>query len=169
MRSQLILLVIAAAAFAIPLSDDQTVETGDSQVGDGNDVPGSSETNNNGGTSIASDELGSVADNPSDSKPPSIFEPFGSQPLGSEDRFGTQPLGSEERFGTQPLGSEPSSGPQTPDNVHTSILPPALSERGKWDCSKTNQKPFCCNGRSLGAGVRTGCDHCTPPFLTNHN
>ena len=164
MHSQLFLLAIASAAFAIPLFDDPTVGTENEVVnGFDNDVPGSSEINDNDGTSIGSDELGFVADKISHPNSPSSFEPFGSEPLGS------QPWGSKERFGTQSQGSEPSSRPQSPDNAHMSIVPTFPKEQGRWECPNKNQKPFCCSGRSLGAGVRAGCDECTQPFPTTHN
>lgn len=161
MRSRLVLLAYASTAFAVPLSNDPTGGTGNVKFVDDYEIDGVAEsigTQYNDVPSTTNDELSPIAGNPPDSMPSSSFQPFGSE------SFGSKPWGSDDRFGTQPLGSKSPGSLQTPDKAHTSTVgPPSLNEEGKWKCPE-KQSPFCCNGRSLGSGVRTGCSACTSPL-----
>lgn len=91
--------------------------------------------------------------------PKNNFKPFGDQP------FGDQPFG-DQPFGVWPWDSgkpDPPTSPTDPIN-----LPPQDSgDEGiyapptkPWGCPPDRPIPLCCDGKSYGDDVQTGCSSC---------
>ena len=85
--------------------------------------------------------------------PKNNFKPFGDQP------FGDQPFG-DQPFGAWPWDSEeldPINLPPAQDSGDPGIYAPPTKP---WGCPPDRPIPLCCDGKSYGGDVETGCSAC---------
>lgn len=85
--------------------------------------------------------------------PKNNFKPFGDQPFGDQP-FGDQPLG------VWPWGSEepdPINLPAPQGSGDPGIYAPPTEP---WYCPPDRPIPLCCDGKSYGEDVETGCSAC---------
>lgn len=80
--------------------------------------------------------------------PKNNFKPFGDQP------FGDQPFG-DQPHGVWPWGSEEPPAPQ--GSGDPGIYAPPTKP---WYCPPDRPIPLCCDGKSYGEDVETGCSAC---------
>lgn len=90
--------------------------------------------------------------------PKNNFKPFGDQPFGDQP-FGDQVFG-DQPFGAWPWDSEehdPINLPPAQDSGDPGIYAPPTTP---WGCPPDRPIPLCCDGKSYGEDVETGCSAC---------
>lgn len=87
--------------------------------------------------------------------PKNNFKPFGDQPFGDQP-FGVWPWDSEE---ADPLTTptDPINLPPPQDSGDAGIYAPPTEP---WGCPPDRPIPLCCDGKSYGDDVETGCSAC---------